>query len=182
MVEVCTPVSYDGIVLAFQPKSMAILVDERAVSGPRERIRVKFPDGAMVRISRCRQMGAKIAVLECPLTDKQRLDLKEVDIFEGDLQEFQEVHTYSDCSRDRVLTPGNITFIFAGGFKHTCSAHQRSTFGSAVFNADAQLVGVCYEYAGKLQAYDIGALMQKIQDTCNIGPMSVNDTIKYLRQ
>ncbi|TVU10093.1 hypothetical protein EJB05_43601 [Eragrostis curvula] len=155
----------DGIIVTVKPRYTRIIADDRALRGPiRKSIEVSFGDQVTLPVANIVTSGNGIAVLICH--HEHPVDgFREIEFFGGAVREMDEVYTYSSRNDDEVLTPGTITSIGAKTFNHTCPAHYRSEFGSAVTNGNAQLVGICSSYHEHLTARNIVSIATKIEHT-----------------
>lgn len=183
--------THDGIVMAITERGAYVLTsdddidieDFNSEDDDTEHVQVLIRNQGVVKNVKFLASGAGIAILLCGgLTPDQRSELAEVELFEGNLQEFQEVYTYSHQNKYRVLTPGNIMSLYDEGFDHSCSAHSITRYGSPVFNEDSQLVGMCFSYSDYLSSYNIAEIAKKIDCNFGRGYTSVRLSLQNLRQ
>ncbi|XP_066343885.1 uncharacterized protein [Miscanthus floridulus] len=173
----------DGIVMALMDRDMVVLTSDHDIDINCQGVAVFIPDQGVVKNVTVLASRAGIAILLCSnLTPDQQRELVEVELFEGDLQEFQEVYTYSHQNKYRVLTPGNIMSLDAIGFDHSCSAHSITHYGSPVFNEDAQLVGMCFNFSEYVSSYNIAEIARKIDNNFGREYISVQLSLQNLRQ
>lgn len=100
----------DGVVMALMGRDIVVLTSDLDINS--QDFEVFIPDQGEVKNVKILASGAGIAILLCRnLSPDQQRALAEVELFEGDLQEFQEVYTYSHQNKYRVLTPGNIMLV-----------------------------------------------------------------------